>query len=163
MPTPVRFNYDNALESAVGPEGLQPQELEELAALDAVAAFRARVESGEVGFPNLPDDRRTAAAIAEFAADLRPRIDDVLLVGSGGSALGAYALDVALRGPYPVQTAGKGKAHPRLVVLDNVDPGFVAAALQQLNPKRTAVCVVAKSGSTAETLATVLIVRQGML
>jgi len=48
-------------------------------------------------------------------------------------------------------------------VLDNVDPGVMAAALEQLNPKRTAVCVIAKSGTTAETLAAFLIVRQWML
>jgi len=171
MPTPIRFTYENALEKAVGPDGLRPEELNALAAQDAVAAFRARVDSGEIGFPRLPEDRHTAAAIAEFAAELRPQIDSVLLVGIGGSALGAYALDVALRGPHPVQTAlkagsanGKGRGPlPRLVVLDNVDPGVIAAALGQLNPKRTVVCVVAKSGSTAETLATFLIVREWMV
>src|SRR5581483_3904495 len=51
---------------------------------------------------------------------------------------------------------------PRLIVLDNVDPGPAAAALALLNPKRTAVCVIAKSGSTAETLSTFLIVREWM-
>jgi glucose-6-phosphate isomerase len=124
----------------------------------AVGAFRSRVESGEVGFPDLPDDKQTALAIEEFAAGLRSHIDDVVLVGIGGSALGAYALDVAVRGPHPLQQTG-----PRLVVLDNVDPGPIQAALDQLNPKRTAACVVAKSGSTAETLATFLIVREWMM
>ncbi|MFB3815681.1 MAG: glucose-6-phosphate isomerase [Terriglobales bacterium] len=168
MAMPVRFSYQNAMEQAVGPEGLRPQDLDDRAALDAVAAFRARVDSGEIGFPTLPGDKRTAAAIAEFAADMRPQIDDVLLVGIGGSALGACALDGALRGPHPVQTAverpnGKTRgARPRLVVLDNVDPGVVSAALEQLDAKRTAVCVIAKSGSTAETLATFLIVREWM-
>jgi glucose-6-phosphate isomerase len=171
MAAPIRFNFENLMETAVGPDGLRPEELDEPAALDAVAAFHARVDSGEIGFPSLPEDKSTAAAIAEFASRLRPNLDDVLLAGIGGSALGAYALDIALRGPHPVQLSPqpgtrKAKARgarPRLVVLDNVDPGFVAAALEQLNPKRTAVCVVAKSGSTAETLATFLIVREWMI
>ena len=44
-----------------------------------------------------------------------------LAVGIGGSALGAYALVVAIRGPHPLQQApGKPFRGPRLVVLDNV-------------------------------------------
>jgi glucose-6-phosphate isomerase len=174
MALPVRFDYQNLMQAAVGEDGLAPAALDAKAGAAAVAAFRRRVEAGEIGFPLLPADRRTAAAIAEFADDLRSAIDDVLLVGIGGSALGAYALDVALRGPHPLQSAaatvakksanGKARsgARPRLVVLDNVDPGPVAAALEQLNPRRTAVCVIAKSGSTAETMATFLIVREWM-
>ena len=163
------FDYQNAVHAAVGDEGLDLCDIKSQPFAAAVEAFRQRVRSGEVGFPNLPKDAATARAVAEFANDLRPRIDDVLLVGIGGSALGAYALDVAMRGPHPVQTSparkasGKHKkARPRLVSLDNVDPGFIAAALERLDPKRTAVCVIAKSGSTAETLATFLIVRRWM-
>jgi len=169
MGFPLRFTYDNCLDSAVGHDGIAAGELDAARCAEALRAFRARVASGEIGFPNLPDDRATARAIAEFADDLRPDIDYVCVVGIGGSALGAYALDVAMRGPHPVQT-GAGKpngraraARPQLVVLDNIDPGFVAQALERMNPKRTAVCVIAKSGSTAESLATFLIVREWLV
>ena len=166
----IRFSYDNVFSTVVGSDGITPADLDSRAAKSAVTAFKQRVASGEIGFPTVPDDTRTAAAIIEFANGLRRKIDNVLLVGIGGSALGAYALDVALRGPHPIQTAiGASKLtrkaagpRPRLVVLDNVDPGFIAAALGSLDPKRTAVVVVAKSGSTAETLATFLIVREWM-
>ena len=163
------FDYQNAVHATVGDDGLDLCDIKSQPAQAAVDAFRQRVRSGAVGFPDLPKDAATARAVTEFADDLRPKLDDVLVVGIGGSALGAYALDVALRGPHPVQTSparkagGKHKkARPRLVSLDNVDPGFIAAALERLDPKRTAVCVIAKSGSTAETLATFLIVRRWM-
>lgn len=171
MAIPVTFNYDNTLEKAVGDEGLRAQDLKaaQQAAAGAVEAFRERVESGEIGFPTLPGDTATLKAVQRYADAMRGRIDDVLLVGIGGSALGPYALDVAIRGPHPVQLGVDGRvsrrahsATPRLVALDNVDPGFIASALAQLNPKRTIVCVIAKSGSTAETLATFLVVRQWM-
>ena len=126
------FDYQNALEAAVGAEGLSAADLNEPGARAAVESFRQRARSGEVGFPSLPKDAATARAVVEFAEDLRPKIDDVLVVGIGGSALGAYALDVAMRGPHPVQISsarkagGKHrKARPRLVSLDNVDPGFI--------------------------------------
>jgi glucose-6-phosphate isomerase len=174
MALSIHFDYKNAMESAAGPEGLRAAELDRKTAREALEAFRVRAETGEIGFPALAEDRQAAAAIEEFAAGLRPQIADVLLVGIGGSALGAYAVDVALHGPYPLQSGGArplpGKAEkrsrparPRLIVLDNIDPGMVAAALEQLQPRRTAVCVVAKSGSTAETLATFLIVREWMI
>lgn len=169
MGFPLRFTYENCLGSAVGRDGISRSDLDPARCAEAVRAFRARVEAGELGFPNLPDDRATARAIAEFADDLRPELDHVCVVGIGGSALGAYALDVAMRGPHPVQTApgapnGRPRAaRPQLVVLDNVDPGFVAAALERMNPRRTAVCVIAKSGSTAESLATFLIVREWLV
>src|SRR5438874_5180592 len=145
MAFPLKFSYDNCLDSAVGNEGITRADLDAAKCADAVRAFRGRVDSGDIGFPNLPDDRSTAGAIAEFAAGLRPELDHVCVVGIGGSALGAYALDVAMRGPHPVQVSNNsGKpngrsnaARPQLVVLDNVDPGFVAAALERMNPKRT--------------------------
>jgi glucose-6-phosphate isomerase len=171
MAFPLKFTYDNCLDSAVGNEGIARADLDAARCADAVRAFRGRVDSGDIGFPNLPDDRSTAGAIAEFAKGLRPELDHVCVVGIGGSALGAYALDVAMRGPHPVQVSNNsGKpngrsnaARPQLVVLDNVDPGFVAAALERMNPKRTAVVVIAKSGSTAESLSTFLIVREWLV
>lgn len=168
MKAPLHFSCENTMETVVGAEGINPADLDQSAALAALDTFRKRVDSGDIGFPALPDDRTTVRAISEFADDLRGRIDDVLVVGIGGSALGAYALDVAMRGPHPVQTApgkSKGKRRAprlRLVVLDNVDPGFIAAALDGVNPRRAVACVIAKSGSTAETLSTFLIVRQWM-
>ena len=169
MSAEISFSYDNALAKRVGGEGLGPEELDKRAAAAALDAFRQRVESGEIGFPNLPDDRTTAAAIREFARQMRAednQIEDVLLIGIGGSALGAYALDAALRGPHPLQSPPRRariSRGPRLVVLDNVDPGLVQTALDRLSPTRTLVCVVAKSGSTAETLASFLIVREWMV
>src|SRR5437870_13683174 len=85
--------------TAVGEHGI-PEKLDRAAGAAAVAAFRGRVTSGEIGFPDLPDDRGTAHAIEEFARTARRGLEDVLVLGIGGSALGAYALDAARRGPH---------------------------------------------------------------
>jgi glucose-6-phosphate isomerase len=82
-------------------------------------------------------------------------------VGIGGSALGAWALDCGLRGPHPVQGAFSAK-NPRLVILDNVDPVFISNALASMNPAKTLVVPIAKSGSTAEPMATLLVVNEWM-
>jgi glucose-6-phosphate isomerase len=128
------------------------------AALEALANFKKASEQGTYGFPHLPFQTSTIRSIMDFAKSVAGTYDTVCVVGIGGSALGAWALDCAMHGPHPVQ----GKTHPRLVVLDNVDPVFVQAALDSMNPKKTHVVVIAKSGSTAETVATFLIVREWM-
>jgi glucose-6-phosphate isomerase len=48
------------------------------------------------------------------------------------------------------------------VILDNVDPEFTAAALDSMDPRKTLTVVIAKSGGTAETVSTFLIVRHWM-
>ena len=156
MMPPIRFSYQNATQKVVGDHGLTAAELDDKVALEALNTFRRRVDTGEIGFPLLPLDQNTSKEIQTFADGLRSDIEAVLVLGIGGSALGAYALDTALRGPHPVQT--RTRKEPRLIVMDNVDPGFVSACLDNLSPKRTAVCVIAKSGSTAETLSTFMIV-----
>src|ERR1043166_6937247 len=125
MKLPV-FDYRNCLQEAVGNDGITAAALHERPTADIVHAIRRRMEKGEIGFPNLPYDDMARRAIEQFASGLRKKIDNVLLLGIGGSSLGAYALDVAIRGPHPVQ-GGKKPASPRLVVLDNVDPGPVAS------------------------------------
>jgi glucose-6-phosphate isomerase len=79
-----------------------------------------------------------------IAASLRARCDAMLVLGIGGSALGAAAVDAAL---------GDIADPHRLVILDTVDPVAVRAALGALDPRRTAVAVISKSGGTIETAA----------
>jgi glucose-6-phosphate isomerase len=161
----IQFDEKNLLAAVVGPEhGLTREEVSAAApqALAALEGFRklSQVEK-KYGFPDLPFNAALIADISAFAASQRGSYDTVCVVGIGGSALGAWALDCGLRGPHPVQGAFT-PANPRLVILDNVDPEFTALALASMNPQTTLVVVIAKSGGTAETVATFLIVQQWM-
>jgi glucose-6-phosphate isomerase len=158
----IQFDHSNLLAAVVGEEnGLTPAEIQEAtpAATDALHSFRRSYASGGYGFPDLPTQTETAKAILKYTAKMRGTFDTVCLIGIGGSALGAWALDCGLRGPHPVQPPFSN-ANPRLVILDNVDPTFVMGALESMQPKKTLAVVVAKSGSTAETISTFLIVRE---
>jgi glucose-6-phosphate isomerase len=121
----------------------------------AVARFAARVDSGEFGFPHLPFDKEALARVERFARACRGRYRNVLLLGIGGSALGAFAIDAAVNGPHPFR---RRKIQADLVVVDNVDPLLLGRALERLDARRTLVLVVTKSGSTAETMAQFLVV-----
>lgn len=154
----IHFDEKNLLAARTGDaNGVTSKEIQaaSASALDALRSFRKSSEKGLYGFPELPLQTDVIREISAYARQLRGAYDTVCVVGIGGSALGAWALDCALHGPHPVQS----KDHPRLVVLDNVDPFFTDAALASMNPKKTHVVVIAKSGSTAETIATFLIVQ----
>jgi glucose-6-phosphate isomerase len=157
----IHFDETNLLASAVGSEhGLDAAEVRkaEPAALAALDAFHKSIDRGDYGFPHLPFDATMIRAATGYAAKAQGSYDTVCVVGIGGSALGAWALDCGLRGPHPIQGAFS-TTNPRLVILDNVDPSFVMGALASMNPRKTRVAVIAKSGETAETVSTFLIVR----
>jgi glucose-6-phosphate isomerase len=157
----IQFDPTNLLAAVVGQHGLSRPEIKEHSsrALEAFRGLKKIGEAGQQGFPELPCQGQTAKEILRFAGQVRGSYDTVCLVGIGGSALGAWAVDNALRGPHPVQPAFS-KKNPRLVILDNIDPSFVAAALESMDPGKTMAVVVAKSGATAETVATFLMVRE---
>src|SRR6185503_9078701 len=93
-----------------------------------------------------------AKAVTDFAKSHGQR--NLLLIGIGGSALGPAALEAALAKP---------RADKRLFVLDNIDPDFIHDTLETIDARETLVNVIAKSGVTAETMATFAIVRQWMV
>jgi glucose-6-phosphate isomerase len=158
----IHFDEKNLLADMVGKaNGITRAEIErsQSKALKALIAFRKRADGGAYGFPQLPFATAAIRSIREFAGQVKGSFDTVCVVGIGGSALGAWALDCGIRGPHPVQGAFTA-AHPRLVILDNVDPDFTEAALASMNPRKTLVVAIAKSGGTAETVSTFLIVRE---
>jgi glucose-6-phosphate isomerase len=159
----IQFDSKNLLEEMVGANGIGRDALKKhtAEAIGAVRGFRQLSEEGRYGFPHLPFQGQAARDILKYAGSVRGSYDALCLVGIGGSSLGAWAIDCAVRGPHPVQPAFS-KRNPRLVILDNVDPAFVTAALESMDPKRTLVAVIAKSGATAETAANFLMVRQWM-
>ena len=159
----IEFDSKNLSADMVGDHGLTRTEIKDhfSRATEALKGFRKISDAGQQGFPGLPLESRTAKDILKFAGQVRGSYETVCVVGIGGSALGAWAIDNALRGPHPVQPAFSRK-NPRLVILDNVDPSFVEGALDSMDPKRTMAVVIAKSGATAETVATFLMVREWM-
>jgi glucose-6-phosphate isomerase len=89
----------------------------------------------------------------ELAHRLEGRFEDVLLIGIGGSTWGTIALQAALCHGWWNDRAELRGGRPRFHVLDNSDPDALREALACLDPARTLVNVVSKSGTTAESAA----------
>ena len=138
-------------------EGL-PSALSKIPGQEAVALRRQRAaevarklldgqEAGHVGFARLDQELWGIPGVLSRARELRALGDTLLVLGIGGSALGARALRDAL------SPAGRGlETQPQLVVLDSLDPGVVRRTLTRLDPARTLVAAVSKSGGTLETV-----------
>lgn len=126
----------------------------------AHAAVMGKHARGELGFIDLPEDAALLAQTTEFAARVRGRFTDVVILGIGGSALGPIALRTALRPPAWNQLSDERRGGmPKLHVLDNVDPDTIVATLDALDLARSLFVVISKSGGTAETMAQYLLVR----
>ncbi len=162
-PTPVRLAFSNMVRPHLE-GGLDPEALEgPLAAAfrEARAAVEARRETGDMGFFDLPWADETAADVQELADGFGQWFEDVVVLGIGGSGLGALALREALLGPGWNDRTDEERDHfPRLHVLDNPDPLTFRRLQERLDPSRVLFNVVSKSGSTAETMAQYLVARE---
>jgi glucose-6-phosphate isomerase len=133
--------------------GLPPERLQEFASEMSAAQreLMARRDT-DIGFYDAPSHTETAKAILAEVTRLRSLADDLILLGIGGSSLGGQALTTAL--------AGTSERDVRVHFLDNIDPDTLSLLISRLEPSRTAVVAVTKSGNTVETLAQLLIVRR---
>lgn len=157
----ARLDFGNMLAAQV-PSGVSPEEWAGLALrfVDVQAAFRREADAGTHGFVELAQQAAEHARVREWAASVRGRYDDVVVLGIGGSALGATLLQTALLPhAWNERTTAQRAGAPRLHVLDNVDPRTIAARLELVSLPRTLFLVISKSGGTAETLAQYLLVR----
>jgi glucose-6-phosphate isomerase len=126
----------------------------------AHAGFEALVSAGVLGFRELEEQAAERARVLDWAAGARDGLEDVVVLGIGGSALGAVALRTALLPrDWNARTPEQRGGRPRLHVLDNVDPRSVQGLLDVVNLAKSRVLVISKSGSTAETMSQYLLVR----
>ena len=106
-----------------------------------------------LGWIDLASDQdEVLDAIDAFVAEAAPRFDDLVVLGIGGSSLGSIAVLSALQHPARALQGAAGDGL-RVHVVDNVDADVVAGLLETLDPGRTLVNVISKSGTTAETMA----------
>ncbi|MDR3358207.1 MAG: glucose-6-phosphate isomerase [Desulfovibrio sp.] len=114
--------------------------------------------AGKLPFLDMPYREK----LREDMLPLLPRIKPfrhMLLLGIGGSALGARAFQRAFA---PGQDE-PDHAGPWLWIADNVCPGSFEALLGKLRPADTVVVCVSKSGGTIETLAQYFLAKEWLL
>ncbi len=122
---------------------------------EIAARLRKETSAGELPFLTMP----YRAKLEKDMAALLPRLkkyNHMLVLGIGGSALGARAIQRAFA-PGQDRPGHKG---PWLWIADNVCAESMDAWFETLDPKDTVVVTISKSGGTIETLAQYFLARK---
>lgn len=109
--------------------------------LQAFLKHRQALTTRNQGWYDLPETA-PIQEILEFAAAVKDKYEHIVVLGIGGSALGAIMLRDAL----------KSISYHKLHVLDNIDPALIYELEQAIDISNTLFLVVTKSGSTPETI-----------
>lgn len=155
------FDFKNMMTDRIGPmHGMGEEECSRAFPLfeEIYRTFREDRKKGHLAFLDLP--YQSTDKIKALAKKVQGRFENFILLGIGGSALGPIAIQQALHSPYYNLLPKKERSGPRMFFLDNVDPTEVASLLELLDPSKTVVNVVTKSGGTIETLAQYLLVQK---
>lgn len=109
---------------------------------------------------NLGYSEETVWLVKEYAAMVKDRFENILVLGIGGSALGGMAVCESLLKPYWNLLSDEQRNNlPKIFFLDNIDPDQMNGLLEILDLKKTLVNVITKSGSTAETMSQFMILK----
>ncbi|HCU24472.1 MAG TPA: glucose-6-phosphate isomerase [Deltaproteobacteria bacterium] len=114
-------------------------------------ALQAMHEMGQVQFMHLPFLEEVLRSVERRAEELRQSFDTMVVLGIGGSALGAKAIEEAVLGPRFQKLPSTDPK--RIFVLDTLDPLYISRLLESLELERCVFNVVSKSGNTVETMA----------
>lgn len=128
------------------------QEAFENKAAAVAEEFLKRTGEGSLPYLQLPFWSELEPALQEFKKNTAG-FEHMLLLGIGGSALGARALQKAF---FPEQDH-PGHKGPWLWIADNVDTITLEAWFDKLPADKTIVVVVSKSGGTIETMSQYLL------
>ena len=161
----IKLNYENVDEKLVGQEnGLNIEQcfdeykdrIEEI----ITDLNKRKDKAGQwLQWMNLGYREDTLWLVKEYAAIVKDRFENVLVLGIGGSALGGIAMSEALLKPYwNILSSQQRENYPRIFFLDNIDPDQISMLLETLNLEKTLVNVITKSCTTAETMSQYMIV-----
>ncbi len=161
----IKLDYSNVSNKIIGDEGLDlAGKFAEFAPKIREIITNLNMNKDKPGswlqWMNLGYNEETVWYVKEFAAMVDGRFDNVLVLGTGGSALGGLALTHALLKPYwNLLDKEQRDNFPRIFFLDNIDPDEISALLDVLDLKKTLVNVITKSGQTAETMAQFMVIK----
>jgi len=160
---PLRYDFLNMMRNRVGAEGVSPEELQALAGRLELArrALAARKADASLGFFDVPKRQPSRDAMRTLLAKLDKEVETLVVIGIGGSLLGAQAVHQALDG---LETMRRGARRLRLVFAgDATDPRAVADVIEGVDWKRAALNIISKSGDTIEPMAVFTLLRAELL
>ncbi|HOW42433.1 MAG TPA: glucose-6-phosphate isomerase [Candidatus Omnitrophota bacterium] len=165
----LRFDFNNMFDFSIGKtHGVTDQDLQRIrkqaeqahAHLQAILSDRSKRVNLCLEWAQLPfQDKAQVRQIQRLGNEIARRYENVISLGIGGSYLGLKAAQDALCPPYYNEFDGLRKGRPRIYFEgNNLDPETLSALLKNLDPRKTFVIVISKSGETTETKAAFAVV-----
>lgn len=153
----IAYDHSFMLDSAIGPSGIPAAELPALfEKLEGVRrTLLGQKRAGKVGFFRVPEMKAELREAEKLAAAVRREFKTLVVIGIGGSDLGARTLVKAL-------APAKGGMEIRFIG-GNTDPEEIAGLLRSVDWRRAAVNIVSKSGDTIEPMSAFLLVRKELI
>ncbi len=150
----ITLDYNYVMSDVLGiKNGIYDAEIDAMEgpAREAAGRIISERERGELQFLDSNALRKHIPVIKTTAERIKKRFKKLVVLGIGGSALGARAIQEAL-----VDYSAKNECD--VVFADNIDPLLMARLVDSLDLRSTAFNVISKSGGTVETLAQFLII-----
>jgi len=154
-PAGIRINCDGVLEGKIGEkDGVTLEELDKRL-VHLLRVQQAIQKEGNVEHPWLGVPSEMAKELTELehqAQNFTEGYDDIVVVGVGGSSAGSKAgMDMLVDRFFNLLPEARRRGCPRIHFLgDNIDPTQASHTLKHLDPAKTGVLVISKSGITAE-------------
>jgi len=147
---PYQQDITGCLSTKIGDVGLSPSQLDALCdeASGALASVKSGLAAGRFRGIAQANEASDLAGLSVISEHFAQKFDDLVVVATGGSNLGATAISTLLD-PY--------RTSRRVHFLDNLDAHTFAALLAGLDLTRTGFFAISKSGSTMEVLAQILV------
>ena len=114
---------------------------------------RANDENDFVGWLELPTnyDKKEFSRIKKAAKKISKESDILIVIGIGGSYLGARAVIEALTSSFYNMKSEKQRKYPQvLYVGNNLSPNYINELLEVIEDKDFSINVISKSGTTTE-------------
>ncbi len=152
----IAYDYSRMFAARPG-QGFAREDVPEMQRrLEAVRAeLLRRKEAGEIGFFSIPAARRGLREVETMAAAVRREFKTLIVIGIGGSDLGARAIIRALKEP--------GRGVDVRFIGANTDPEEIAALLEDVDLRRAALNIISKSGDTIEPMSVFLLLRDRLI
>ncbi|MBI1858838.1 MAG: glucose-6-phosphate isomerase [Candidatus Melainabacteria bacterium] len=157
----IKIDLSNYLNNDIKTDfaGYQPKILE---AINKLYNSKDQMEA-MTGWLNLPHDKKMYKNIAETSKKTldEKKYEHLLVIGIGGSSLGAQALLEGLNTPlWSRLSKGKRKGALTIDFIDNLDPQIIRTVLSRLKLNKTLFLIISKGGGTLETIVPMLIAKE---
>jgi glucose-6-phosphate isomerase len=157
----IRFDFNNMFSHSIGAKnGATESDIKKISAAAAKALGHLtpilKSDASRVGlgleWTKLPfQGRALIRKIQKMGDDIADSYENVISLGIGGSYLGLKAAQDALCPAYYNDFDSLRKGRPRIYFDgNNMDPDTLTPLLAHLDPKKTFVVVISKSGETTE-------------